>query len=61
MRIASFRQVSSKCGGALLHHTGAQYSAGANTSARAEVRTVEVLTPLPTVFLSVVLIGDCEL
>ena len=45
VRIASFRHVSTKWVWALLHHTGAQYSAGANTSARAAMRRVEAFAP----------------
>ena len=45
VRRAALRLTSTSLVWALLHHTGAQYSAGAYTSARVDVLNVGVLAP----------------
>ena len=45
VRMAALRLTSTSRVWALLHHTGAQYSAGAYTSARVDVLNVGVLAP----------------
>ena len=54
IRIASFKGTSSVFVWVLWHQTGAHYSAGANTSAVAEVHKVsnEVLQSVPDSFLT---------